>query len=126
MGRLSIYSGQSTEELIDQYELASTDLSNLHTELSVGLADLHLHYHECFVGSAGKSVAEKNRDADFQTRYEYATILKVRGEINYKTALQNMLVCLISWRFKMTPPVLSQLQYPPDHDEGVIGNGHKR
>ena len=124
MSRLAIYKTKPTETLISQYELACVDLSNLHSELADSMYNLHQHYLEVFAGSNGKSVAEKNREADYSTRLQYAEVLKLRGEINQKATLKDLYAQLISWRSGDKLPS-TQLEYPPNYDEGIIGNGHR-
>ena len=126
MPRLAIYTDKPLDELIDSYELCSTDLSNLHNELAQMQAELHRHYLEVFAGSHGKSVAEKNRESDYTTKDQYAEVLEIRGKINNLAILREMLAQLISWKHELpmvTTPSLTM--YPPNADEGTIGNGHR-
>lgn len=126
MPRLAIFSDFSITDLIDKYELASTDLSNLHTDLSNAQAELHRHYLEIFAGSNGKSVAEKNRTADYATKDQYAEILEIRGKINSLIVTREMIAQLLSWKHDLAAIVVeSTYEYPVNKDEGVIGNGHR-
>lgn len=120
---LSVYSKMEVKELIEKYELASLDLANMHSDLSTQLADLHKHYLEVFAGSAGKSVAEKNREADYVTRSQFSDIIELRGKINYHTAMQTMFANLIAWKMRSSNPLFMALEYPPNKDSEVIGNG---
>lgn len=127
MPRLAIYADKTINELIDSYELATTDLANSHKELSEAQSALHSHYLEIWAGSQGKTVAERNRTADYATRNEYSEVIKIRGDINRLSVQREMLANLISWKLKTKPSLQPStlLEYPPNHDEGMIGNGRK-
>lgn len=118
--RLGIYTQKTTTELIDSYELASTDLGNLHKELAEVLSNLHAHYLEIYANSNGKSVAEKNREADYQTRNEYAEVLSLRGQINSLVVMRDMVGQLLNLR-----KLDDGYEYPPDKDKGEIGYGNR-
>lgn len=131
MPRLAIYSTKPTPELIDLYELITTDLANSHRELADLQSELHSTYIESYSHSQGKSVAERNRDADYHTKSQYAEILRIRGDINTQSTIHDMLANLISWRLHGNngnpphPHTDLTATYPLNHDQEVIGHGNK-
>lgn len=127
MPRLAVFVDKTVAELVDLYELATTDLANQHRELAEMLSSLHISYLESFSHSKGKSVAERNRDADYTTKAEYAKVVQVRGEINNLTVRRDMLNSLINWKMRLyaDPPTGLTETYPVNFDEGRIGNGSR-
>lgn len=123
MPRLSIYNQQSTTDLIDKYELAITDLTNAHVELAELMSTLHIDFLNHYAEANGKSVAEKNRAADFATKFQYAEILKLRGQINRLTVLKDMLANIISWRTSNSSISNDLTIYPIDYDKEKLGHG---
>ncbi len=126
MPRLSIYTTKSLTELIDTYELCSTDLTNEHRDLAIATADLHTSYLEAYIRSNGKSVAEKNRDADWSTKDQYHEILQKRGGVNSLSTQREMLAAIINWKLAISAKVIESTTgtiYPVDFDKERLGRG---
>lgn len=123
MPRLSIFTGKTISELMELYELSSTDMANLHRELGRLCSEYHGSYIEAYAHSNGKSVAERNRDADYQVSAMYREIVDIRCQINSLAATRALLVNLINWKVSDVSyeDGDSYETYPPDDLKGLSG-----
>ena len=121
--QLTVLITKTLEELQSSYELITTDLTNLHATLAEALSALHHSYLEAYAHSRGKSVAEKNRDADYETQELYQEIILTRGKINSASEQRDLLLNLISWKMKMISLIKPTLNgtYSPDKDKNIMG-----
>lgn len=122
--RLVNYIDKNIDELQEKYELVVTDLANTHESLADALSALHGSYLESFSHSRGKSVAERNRDADYDSKETYQEIILTRGRINQLSELRDMLLNIISWKMELASfakPTYSDT-YPLDYDKDRLGH----
>lgn len=98
MERLAILTNEPVESLIDKYELVMTDLSNHYKELTTVQSDNHTSYLESYARSKGKSVSERNRDADYENMHGYRSAIELKGQIDELLVTKELLINLINWK----------------------------
>lgn len=125
MQTLTIYQQLTVTTLMKKYELLIHTLDRLHEELANLQSTIHITYLQRYITSPGKSVAEKNRDADQETMLMYKDIIELRGRVNRLSEQRDMFMNLINWKLRISSSVKPQLSntYPPNNDKEMIGRG---